>query len=432
MRCPHFDAGCEYTGERHLLGSHLKLQCQYVQVPCPCSDKSCKRTVGRRDALDGRTVVHQEHNPEVRHCSCFWSQCGLTYVFLFQLDNVTCESCGKEFSNPSATKDHLASFCPEKNVSCDQVGNGCTWKGRRLSLMSHAEKCPYESIKGFFAIHNTEMTKLSKDNERLRRRTEELEGVVRILKQELEWAKVALGPWYRAGYTERPSLTTNYARYPNDEGASLGPMTLRSVGPTTGETSHPEPRVQNGDTEAFDFIDPFSFLGQTRNHALYTNVTNNTPTTTIVTSTEPNLSARTSGDGVESGDGRDHNGDTISGTGSSSAGPSNGPETIRNATAFGLSPGTSIQSTSRIPSAALFSDHFPPENQFVLEEGGSSSWPQGLHHALPPNSNLSPGIHSPVSISDLATRDSQSADTKRLGVHMNKISRPSRHLFTLI
>jgi hypothetical protein len=412
------DAGCEFTGERHLLESHLRLQCRYIQVPCLCSDKSCKRTVARKDTLDGRTVVHQESDPEVRHCSRFPSQGGLTFVYLLQSDNTrntTCESCGKEFSDASAVKGHLANSCPEKIVPCDQAGNGCSWRGQKLSLKAHVEKCPYESIKGFFAIHNADVTQLSKDNERLRRRTEELEGVVRILKQELEWTKVALGPWYRPVYTERPPLTTNYAQYPNDEGASLGPgpgrigqMLLRGVDPMTGGTSHP---VQNGAAEGFDFIDPFSFVGQTRNHNPNIHITNNTSTTRIVTSTEPDRSARTSSNAVESGNSDDHNGDTISGTGSSGARFSNGPETTRNTTASVLSPGTSIQSTSSTPSTTLFSDHFPSENQVALEGSGSSSWPQDLQHALPPNpmlSNPTSGMHSPVSISVLATHLLQS------------------------
>ena len=65
MRCPHLDAGCEYTGERHLLRSHLKLQCLYVQVPGPRSDEGCERVVAREGVLEGETIVHQESDPEV-------------------------------------------------------------------------------------------------------------------------------------------------------------------------------------------------------------------------------------------------------------------------------------------------------------------------------------------------------------------------------
>jgi len=66
VRCPYLDAGCEYTGERQLLESHIKLECKYVQISCPCSDEGCKRTVTRKGAAEEGTVAHRESGPEVR------------------------------------------------------------------------------------------------------------------------------------------------------------------------------------------------------------------------------------------------------------------------------------------------------------------------------------------------------------------------------
>src|SRR5579872_5683954 len=143
---------------------------------------------------------------------------------------MTCEACEKEFSGPSAMKEHLASSCLEKIIRCSQADNGCTWKGRKLSLEAHVDKCPYESIKGFFVIHNAKVVQLSRDNERMRRRASELEGTVRILRQELEWTKIALRPWFRPAYPERPSTTSGCIRYPSDEGANTRPPPSR-VGP---------------------------------------------------------------------------------------------------------------------------------------------------------------------------------------------------------
>ena len=388
------------------------MQCPYVQVPCTCSDEGCKRTVARGEAPDGRTNVHQESDPEVRCCCRFPLHDGLIFVRLFQSDSariVTCEFCGDEFPKVSAMGAHLESSCPEKMVTCDQAENGCTWKGPRLSLNAHLGKCVYESIKGFFAIHKTEMSQLSKHNERLRRRTEELEGAVRILKQELEWAKIALGPWYRPVYTERPHLTTNYAQNPNGEGPAAGqgpsrvrPMLSRGMDPMTGGISHPLPRVENGATEVVDFFDPFSFIGQTRNHDRDVHPANNASTTTGVINAGSNPSIHTSGRTVESGDSHDLSVDTTPGSG-----PSNGLETIQNANVSVSSPGTSnLQTASTPPSATLFPDHFPSENQVGFEEGGLSSQPRGWRHALPPNSmlsNPSPGTHPVVSIPILAT-----------------------------
>jgi hypothetical protein len=65
VRCPNLDVGCVHTGERHLIESHLKLQCPYVQVSCPCSDEDCKRTMARRDVQEGETVIHEVPDPQV-------------------------------------------------------------------------------------------------------------------------------------------------------------------------------------------------------------------------------------------------------------------------------------------------------------------------------------------------------------------------------
>ena len=66
VRCPNLDAGCEFTGERQFLESHLKLECPYVQVPCPCSEVGCERSLARRDVVEGETIIHVDIGPEVR------------------------------------------------------------------------------------------------------------------------------------------------------------------------------------------------------------------------------------------------------------------------------------------------------------------------------------------------------------------------------
>jgi hypothetical protein len=314
-------------------------------------------------------------------------------------------------------KDHLESSCPEKIVPCSQVENGCMWKGQRVSLKAHVDNCPYESIKGFFVLHNTKMMQLSKDNERLRRRSDELEGVVRILRQELECAKIALGPWYRLVYPVRPPVTASYDQYLNDEGAVTvpGQMLLGGMHPTTDGTSHPELRVESVGAETFDFPHPFSFIGQTQNHIPNIYATDNASETTIVTNTEhgSNPSTHTSSHAVDS---HDLGGGAMSGNDSSGSGSSNGLGTIQNATGFVLSPETSDpQATSATPPTTLFSDHFPSENQVLSDEGHvSPSQPQGWHYTPSPNSMPSgpiPSIHLPVSISALVIRQQlQSTD----------------------
>ena len=277
-----------------------------------------------------------------------------------------------------------------------------------MSLETHIGQCTYESIKGFFTIHSTQVAQLSKDNERLRRRTDELEGTVRVLRQEIEWVKVALGPWHRPVYPERPAMPANYVRYPDDEDAStgsapsrVGPIHLRGVDPTGG-TSLPEPRVENGVTEPFDSVDPLLFIGQRGNQVPSIYAINNASTTTNGVSADPNT--RPPVGAVESYPNIDANYES----GPSGSGSSNGPGSVYNAPGGTISPGAgNLQSTSRAPPIMLLSDYFPSEDQGVFESD-SSYRPQGWQHGSPPADsvppNLSPGIHSSVSISILATQ----------------------------
>lgn len=383
VRCPYLDAGCEYIGERHLLRSHLKLQCLYVQVPGPCSEEGCERAVARKDGLDGETFVHQEPDPESN-----------------DTQTITCECCGEDLSQVAAMKDHLASSCPEKTIPCGQAENGCTWKGRRLSLEAHTDNCPYESIKGFFSIHSTKMAQLSRDNERLRLRTDELEGIIRILRQELEWTKIALGPWYRPVYPERPPITANYTQSPNVEGAGAGPGPnrvglLESMTQTAGNTAHPEFGVESGPTETLGSFDPFSFINRTQNEVSNIRATNNalTAPTVIDTESNPNISTHTSNSPVEFRDSHDLGGNPIPGSGSF-----NGLESIQSVIGSELSPETSnLQSAATMQPTAPIFDHFRVENRVGFEDGSSSQL-SGWQHALPPDSmpsNPSPGIYSP-------------------------------------
>jgi len=247
------------------------------------------------------------------------------------------------------------------------------------------------------------MAQLSKDNGRLRRRTDELEGTIRILRQELEWTKIALGPWYRPAYPERQIVSASYAQRPDGEGPAL----LRGVDPT-GDTSRSEPRAEDGAIETFDFFDPFSFIGQRQNHLPGIHATNNTSTATSVIDVDPGTDTPVDGSDQAVGPHSIHdlNGDAAYEIGPLGSGSLNGSGSVHNATAA-VSPGASNpQSTSAAPPVTLFSDHFPSGNQMF--EGGSSSRQQGWQHvSSPPNStspNPSPSIHSPVSTPDIVTQ----------------------------
>lgn len=108
----------------------------------------------------------------------------------------TCSFCAFEFAR-SNLQDHIAS-CLEVTVPCSHADNGCSWAGPRRELAEvHIPSCPYESIKGFFAIHGARVSSLSADNTALRQRIQALEGTVHLMQREMQSLEAILGPWYR-------------------------------------------------------------------------------------------------------------------------------------------------------------------------------------------------------------------------------------------
>jgi hypothetical protein len=91
-----------------------------------------------------------------------------------------------------------AATCPDLVIPCTHNANGCPWTGPRHTLLSdHIPNCPYESIKEFFALNNSRLSTLTETNSVLKSKVEELEGVVKTMKREMQAVKTALGPWYR-------------------------------------------------------------------------------------------------------------------------------------------------------------------------------------------------------------------------------------------
>ena len=81
--------------------------------------------------------------------------------------------------------------------------------------------CPYEAIRGFFTIHNRQLSSLKDENTTLRARLDALEGIINTLRRELEIARTALGPWYR------PDTVGRYARAPSSGSAAQRPAGSR-------------------------------------------------------------------------------------------------------------------------------------------------------------------------------------------------------------
>lgn len=268
------------------------------------------------------------------------------------------------------------------------------WKGRRVSLETHVGECPYESIKGFFDIHSAQMAQLSKDNNRLRCRTEELEGTIRILRQELEWAKVALGPWYRRVYPERQCMPANYSRCPDDEGTSTGTgSTLSQTMDPVGGNFLPEP-IQNDATGILDFFNPFSFMRQ--DHVPSVQATGDGSTTPGVAGADTNTDTAwdATRHSTEWRDVQDPNRDV------GETGSLGGSGLTRNASGTVLSPrANNLQPASTLPPVLVSSDHFPSDD---VSRSQTRSWQQGSSQPGWIGQNASAGIYSAVSITAFA------------------------------
>lgn len=97
-------------------------------------------------------------------------------------------------------------------MHCTHASRGCAWTGHRADLYaSHLPSCTYESIKGFFQIHDRQLSSLSEENAFLRHKVEALEGFVSIMQRELRFVKDALGPWYREQDDSRPHMASPVA-----------------------------------------------------------------------------------------------------------------------------------------------------------------------------------------------------------------------------
>ncbi|KAG8906672.1 hypothetical protein FRB99_006373 [Tulasnella sp. 403] len=148
VECPHAAVGCGLTCQRQLLLNHLASDCQYVQVQC--SQEGCSHAVLRKDL--------GQHAEDCIHRL------------------VECQACGRDV---------------------------------KLAEMNHLASCPYEAIKGFFAVHVVREKALEVENAELRRRVDELERVSRSHQRDLERAKLRLGPWFKAPSVERDGETAS-------------------------------------------------------------------------------------------------------------------------------------------------------------------------------------------------------------------------------
>ena len=112
------------------------------------------------------------------------------------METTKCPSCNLEHSH-SETAFH-AEVCPAAIVACEQASYGCDWTGVRSELReTHVRSCPYVALRGFFRISDAKAGALQAENARLRARLDTVEGMLAVMRHELQAVKGALGPWYR-------------------------------------------------------------------------------------------------------------------------------------------------------------------------------------------------------------------------------------------
>ncbi|KAI0073364.1 hypothetical protein K474DRAFT_1774771 [Panus rudis PR-1116 ss-1] len=174
VECPNREKGCTHTCQRQLIQSHIRTSCEY------------KHTVVQRNENlpDNAEVTEMKQRSEKESGEHTTGE----------TDPSVCPDCLDSVPELQA---HSAS-CPEAIVCCPQASNGCPWSGRRNTLNStHIQTCPYEAIKGFFTVQERRMNAVRDENQILRNRVSELEGLVRALNRECGLLREALGPWYR-------------------------------------------------------------------------------------------------------------------------------------------------------------------------------------------------------------------------------------------
>ncbi|KAI0093146.1 hypothetical protein BDY19DRAFT_1064390 [Irpex rosettiformis] len=179
VECPMRSAGCSFTGQRQLLDMHSRNDCHYVSVSCLdglCDDVVLRKNGKHRDHAKGDGSQESPSPPES------------TKV-------VNCDGCHSQVMEADLTA-HKDS-CPDLLVECGQTIHGCSWKGPRRTLSDHLQICPYESIKGFLAVHDQKTSALSEENAVLRHKVTVMDGIIASLRRELSAVKAALGPWFR-------------------------------------------------------------------------------------------------------------------------------------------------------------------------------------------------------------------------------------------
>lgn len=162
---------------------HLRDECEYGEVGCLVD--GCTAVMKRKDIPAHVEKVHgdseTQSGEEGQH----------------EEDSISRTESEEVNINYFLNYDLLKNVHALKHT-CPHAGIGCPYKGP-LSGTEHLGSCPYESLKGFFAMNTARMSLLTEQNMLLRHRVDTLESTVFTLRREMNATKKALGPWFRSG-----------------------------------------------------------------------------------------------------------------------------------------------------------------------------------------------------------------------------------------
>ncbi|EIN11280.1 hypothetical protein PUNSTDRAFT_141696 [Punctularia strigosozonata HHB-11173 SS5] len=204
VECPQRSAGCDHRCQRQLLSSHVA-ECEYVAVECPI--EGCSEVVQKKNAtLD----VHER-----LHCAQSSDDVGSEVESEDEGEILRCDYCSESIGRITGHR----SDCPLAPTPCTHASSGCPFNGTLASLPDHLLTCPYEAIKGFLSLQASRDASLAAENARLReenavlkQRFGAMEGMMEIMRREMQALKGSLGPWYRRdveGDLYAPTTTTS-------------------------------------------------------------------------------------------------------------------------------------------------------------------------------------------------------------------------------
>ncbi|KAL4248179.1 hypothetical protein ABKN59_007895 [Abortiporus biennis] len=189
VECPNHSLGCDYTCQRQLLDVHLRDSCEFVEVSCSDDESSDTRAPKRELKMRKKASTCDDCGAELKRLD-------VTSHKVSCKGTSVCSACLEEVRHIDLPGHE--SSCPDVVIPCTHASNGCPWKGRRNTLSgSHLPQCPYESMKGFFALNDERFSSLSQENVLLRQKVGALEGMINVMKRELLNIQHILGPWYR-------------------------------------------------------------------------------------------------------------------------------------------------------------------------------------------------------------------------------------------